>query len=88
MLVATALEKATHSQRHALDLLVGDPDLDATGVDTLRSLITDTGALAEVERLIASLAADAAAALDAAPIDDDTRGVLHALAVAAVSRSG
>jgi geranylgeranyl diphosphate synthase type I len=86
VLLATALFRATGAQRATLDRLVGDPDLDADGVDALRAVIRDVGALDEVERLIDELATTAHNALAAAPVTDEARDVLGELAVAATTR--
>jgi geranylgeranyl diphosphate synthase type I len=62
--------------------------LDAAGVETLRSVIADTGALAEVEARISELTQTALAALDEAPVTAESREVLGELAVAATARHG
>jgi geranylgeranyl diphosphate synthase type I len=86
VLVASAMEGASPAQLAELRRSLGDPHLDAEGVDRLRSLIVDTGALAEVERLIASLCESALATLAAAEIAPDARSVLERLVVAATAR--
>ncbi len=87
VLVAAALDAASPAQSTLLRRHLGDPSLDAEGVDALREVITDTGALAHVERLIDALMDQCAAALAAAPIDDDARAVLGDLAHAATART-
>ena len=86
LLVAYAMEDGTRTQQAALRRHLGDPRLDAASVALLREVIVDTGALATVERLIDSLVAESAAALDSAPVDEPTRGVLTALVDAATAR--
>ena len=86
MLIAYAAEHASPAQAATLRRHLGDPRLDAHGVQVLREVIVDTGALASVERLIESLVADAAAALDSAPVAEPTRGVLAGLVEAATAR--
>ena len=68
-------------------LLIGDPALDAEGIDELREIIVGTGALQHVETLIDTLTDQCFRALDSAPVDDEAREVLRGLAVAATSRS-
>jgi geranylgeranyl diphosphate synthase, type I len=86
VLVAEALERAAPAQEALLQRLLGDPDLDAAGVEELRAVIRDTGALDAVEELIGSLVARARAALADAAIADPARGVLAALVDAATTR--
>lgn len=66
---------------------VGDPSLDDEGVAALTDVLVRTGAVAEVERLIAELTAQAFAAIDARGWVDPARSALVALARAAVERS-
>jgi geranylgeranyl diphosphate synthase type I len=87
VLVAAAVEAASPAQAALLRRHLGDPALDAEGVARLREVITDTGALGHVERLIAALTDQCFQALAAAPIDEAARGVLGGLAHAATSRS-
>jgi geranylgeranyl diphosphate synthase type I len=87
VLVALALESATPAQAAAVRRHLGDPHLTEQGVATLRSVLCETGALARVESMVCELMADALEALAQAPIEDEARGVLHELAVAATSRT-
>ncbi len=50
-------------------------------------MLTQTGAVTRIEALIAELMDDALTALHAAPVADDAREVLQALAVAATCRT-
>ncbi len=88
VLVAEASQRATPAQADALRRYLGDPALDAHGVETLREVITDSGALAHVEALIAETTAEALTALDGVPVDPAAREVLVGLAAAATSRRG
>jgi len=88
VLVALAAERADTGQRALLDRLLGDPALSADGVAALRKMIAGTGALAEVERMIAERVAAGTSALDAAPIDPAAGRALCELAVAATARAG
>lgn len=87
VLVAAAVEAASPAQAALLRRHLGDPALDADGVATLREVITETGALGHVERLIEALTDQCYRALDAADIDESAREVLRGLAHAATSRS-
>ena len=66
---------------------LGDPALDALGVDALREVIAETGALAHVEALISALTEQSLRALDSVEIAEPAHEVLHSLAVAATSRA-
>lgn len=87
VLIAAAFERADSAQTHQLRRLLGDPGLDSTGVETLREIIRNTGALAYVEELIDSLMTTSLDALSRAKIDEQARQVLHELALAATQRS-
>ncbi len=88
VLVALAAQRATEVQGKALRDGLGDPSLDEAGVGELRSIITGTGALAEVEERISELTRTALATLDPAPITAESRAVLAELAIAATARKG
>jgi geranylgeranyl diphosphate synthase, type I len=88
VLVNTALASAAPAERAQLQSRLGDPHLDAAGVDELRGLIRSSGALDHVEGLIASLTLEALAALDRPGVADPARQVLAQLAVAATERRG
>jgi geranylgeranyl diphosphate synthase type I len=87
VLVATALEAASPAQAAVLRRRLGDPALDAEGVEELREIIIDTGALRHVESLIDALTAQAFRALESPHIQEPARQVLHGLAIAATARS-
>ena len=57
VLVALALDRADADQAALFEKLFGQPDLDADGVAQLRGVIADTGAVEQVEAMIAELAA-------------------------------
>jgi geranylgeranyl diphosphate synthase, type I len=86
VLVASAMEAASPAQEAQLRRSLGDPRLGADGVERLRSLMVETGALATVERLITSLCESALTTLAAAELDPDARTVLERLVVAATAR--
>jgi geranylgeranyl diphosphate synthase type I len=86
VLVASAMETASPAQAAELRRSLGDPRLGADGVERLRSLFVETGALATVEGLIASLCDSALATLAAAEVEPEARSVLERLVVAATNR--
>jgi len=87
VLVTTALAAGDAADRATLQGMLGDPTLDASGVARLRDVLVRTGAVDEVEKLIAALTAEAEDALADAPIVDPTaRQVLADLIVAATQR--
>jgi geranylgeranyl diphosphate synthase type I len=87
VLVAAAVDAASPAQAALLRRHLGDPTLDAEGVAALREVITETGALAHVERLISALMDQCVTVLASAPITEDARVVLGELAHAATARS-
>ncbi len=87
VLVALALRAASPAQAAAVRRLLGDPALDDAGVDRLRDVVTQTGALDEVERIIDADVDVALAALEAAPVAEEARDVLAGLLDAATART-
>jgi geranylgeranyl diphosphate synthase, type I len=86
VLMAQTLARATAAQAEVIERLLGDPELDGTGVDELRAIIEHTGGLAACEAMIGHYADRAAAALATAPITGEARIALEDLAVAATAR--
>ncbi|GIH97186.1 polyprenyl synthetase family protein [Planobispora siamensis] len=86
MLIARTLAAASPEQARQVRLTLGDPDLDAQGVDRLRGIIRETGALGACEEMIKNYLDDALNSLDDAPITPEARSALADLAVAATSR--
>jgi geranylgeranyl diphosphate synthase type I len=88
VLVALALEAADADQAALVDKLFGQPDLDAGGVDQLRDVLLETGAVDEVERMITSLATQSRDALGrAASLDGQACTVLESLVTTTTTRS-
>jgi geranylgeranyl diphosphate synthase type I len=87
LLVALAEEGADAEGRALLADVLGNRDSDGAQVDALRGLFRATGALDAVEERIAERTAEARDAIAAAPIAEDARRALDALAVAATSRA-
>ena len=87
VLIATAVERSSSEQASAIRRHLGDPGLDTAGVEELRAIIRDTGALDHTEELIDRLLAQSLAALDTAPLEPQAREVLTGLAHAATRRT-
>jgi len=87
VLVATAMDRATPAQSAQIRRHLGDPGLDTEGVQQLRTIITETGALAEVESVIEALTDEAVASLDSVSLAPPATEVLTGLAYAATRRS-
>ena len=85
-LVAAAFEATDAAGRELLTRRLGDPELDAAGVDELREVITSSGALDRTERRIATLTDTALAALVGVELEPEAREVLVDLAVVATRR--
>ncbi len=88
VLVALAVERATATQADLVRRLLGDPGLDQAGVDALREVLVDTGAVDEVEQLIERMLADALDGLATTDLEPSARSVLADLALAATRRTG
>jgi geranylgeranyl diphosphate synthase type I len=86
-LVASALGTLGPLGRAELDGALGDPELDDPGVERLRAIIRESGALDATEARIDALSREALTALEEAPVEAEAREVLLALADAATRRS-
>jgi geranylgeranyl diphosphate synthase type I len=87
VLVAIARERASAADRELLDRLLGDRLLGEAGAKQIRSILLETGALAECELMIDSSVAEGLAALEAAPMTGEAKLALAELAVIATARS-
>ena len=87
VLVAVALERGSPAQAAAVRRSLGDPHLDAAGVDRLREVMTECGALDVVESLIDDLSAKALRSLRGASVAEPAHEVLEQLVAAATARS-
>ncbi|MDP5184529.1 polyprenyl synthetase family protein [Blastococcus sp. BMG 814] len=87
LLVALAAEAADGAGRTLLDELLGNPEAGHEEFEALRALLVSTGARDRVEERIALGTARAREAIAEAPLADDARKALDALAVAATSRT-
>ncbi len=79
-LIALALQQATTGQATQIHTLLGRPDLTEPDADTLRTILTDTGARNAVEQMIEMRHAAAVHALTSAPLPDQPRRLLLAFA--------
>lgn len=86
VLVLTALQRADAGQRQALEGLLGNPDISEDQVAQARSIIDDTGALQEAERLIADDTASATLLLNATDMTEEGRQALVRLAELSAQR--
>ncbi len=80
VLMAVARQRASPLQAATLDRYLGDRSLTGDAVAEVQAVVTDTGALAECENLIAACRKEGVAALDGAPIAAEARAALTALA--------
>jgi geranylgeranyl diphosphate synthase type I len=87
VLIAIASERASSAQMSAIRTHLGDPGLDFSGVEELREIITDTGALDQAEELIANLLQTSLLAIETDAINPAARVVFTDLAHAATTRS-
>jgi geranylgeranyl diphosphate synthase type I len=87
LLVAYALSTADDSQAAVITELLGDPELDTSGVDRLRRVLAETGARDRVERRIAELVAHAERAALAMDVTDDGNQALRTLITLATTRT-
>ena len=87
VLLAIARARATAADQRELDALVGNADLDEAGVERVRGIFEQTGALAHVEQRISTNLDAALAALDSPAITRDGAAMLHQIAIAATDRT-
>ena len=86
VLVALALAAASPAEAAAVRQRLGDPRLDAGGVQTLREILVATGALDAVEQMVTDLVAESREALARSDVAEPARGVLAGLVHAATDR--
>ena len=87
VLVALAADRADAAQAAVLNRHLGDPLLGEAAAAQVRGVLTDTGALAECERMIRGSVREALAALADAPFTDEAKTALAGLAATAVDRA-
>ncbi len=88
ILIATAFERATPHQQSLIRQHLGDPMLDAAGIEAMREIIDQTGALAETEQLIERGLEQALTAARSPVIAPEAQEVLVELAYASTRRKG
>ena len=87
VLIAIARERLPASARRLLDELLGDPELDDDQIRLLQATIRDSGAVDEVEALIARNVVRAITALSDAPLTARSRRELTSLAETVTRRT-
>jgi len=80
VLINLARQRLPGSASRLVDELLGDPALDAEQIAMLQAAIRESGAVDQVERIIAHNVEVATAALDQAPLARSARDELHTLA--------
>lgn len=86
VLAALTMSKADEEQARVFRAHLGDPELDQGGVERLREVMLETGAVGEVERLIRLRTEEALEALESERVDPVARRALAELAVAVTDR--
>ncbi len=90
LLLAMATERAARcgddTARAVIESAVGNPELDADGVERVRATLTELGAVSAVEQRIAALTGSALDALAAADVAEPAATELAELAVTATRR--
>lgn len=84
VLLARALARCDRDAAHRIRAGIGSAD--PTIIDEVTAIIAASGAVDDMNARIDALVSSGIQALDAAPIDSDTRGCLERLAVLATSR--
>ena len=87
VLMAMTLERASTSAAKEITAALGRDDLTASDIENVRSLITATGAVKDVEDLIDGLLSNALSAANSAEINPSARELLIELATSATRRS-
>lgn len=87
VLVATALNKTSGAEHELLKSSLGDKNLSPDTISELQNILTSSGAVVEVEKLIEENRAKALDAIQDDYIDEKAMFVLANLAVAATERS-
>jgi geranylgeranyl diphosphate synthase type I len=87
VLIALARAAMPGGARATLDELLGDPELTPAQIETLQFTIRDTGAVEEVEAMIAANVERAIEAIEHAPLGAQARTQLRELAVTVTKRT-
>lgn len=86
-LIALTLEKCSTAQRRIFDQYFGDQSIDQHGIEILRELILETGAAAQVEKIISDKTEIACEAIKDSAITKTAQAALETMAIAATKRS-
>ena len=86
-LIALASERGTQIQQRTLENLLGKPEISPHEISELQTLISETGADSEIEKMISSLTEQALGALQSPEITEHGKSLLIDLAVIATQRS-
>jgi geranylgeranyl diphosphate synthase type I len=81
------MELADAGSRAVIKSALGNPNLTLEDVNKIREIITDCGALAEVEKLISSMTSSAQSALEHGEIDPVGKVALTQLLTIATQRT-
>jgi geranylgeranyl diphosphate synthase, type I len=87
LLMAEAESRANRSQRELLAHCLGNPAVEDTEVDALRSVLIATGADQAIEERIGELTTEAMRIVESLPVDEVTRTALTGLVERCVSRT-
>jgi geranylgeranyl diphosphate synthase, type I len=87
VLMAMTYDRADAKQEAIIEKYFGDPNLDNVGVDSLRTVISDTGAREHVEDLIEKLFLTSLDALGRDEIEPSAHALLDELAAMAVGKN-
>jgi geranylgeranyl diphosphate synthase type I len=86
VLIAITRTRASLAEAAVIDRALGNPSLGPPGLAALRAVISESGALAECERMIEQQVSQALASLQRAPVTSEARDALAELAIAATAR--
>lgn len=87
VLVATALSRTTGAEHDLLNLSLGNKNLTSQTISDLQSILTNSGAVDEVEQMIEKNRTTALQAIEADYLEEKAKFVLANLAVAATERT-
>jgi geranylgeranyl diphosphate synthase type I len=87
VLIAATLQRSTPDQKARINSLLGKQDLGISEVEELRAIITSSGALDFVEKMITDLTQESLAALETGTITSDAKSFLIHMAAVATKRS-
>lgn len=86
-LIAVALQRGDPAEVTLMTSLVGNPELDSAGVETIRNVLVSTGAVRAVEDMISQRVRTANRVLERAPFPEQVRNTLADIAALLTNRS-